>query len=91
MRFASAALAIFALLGAVRADDLDEIIDDFPACGLLCFSRAAEDNGCKNTDFKCICEHQVKLALKVGVCMNDHCGNDSGFGTSTPYFGRALH
>lgn len=82
MRFASVALPIFALLGAVRADDLAEIIDDFPACGLMCFSRAAEDNGCKNTDFKCICEHQVKLALKMGLCMGDNCKHDSGYGMS---------
>ncbi|KAI0123769.1 hypothetical protein BJ170DRAFT_93933 [Xylariales sp. AK1849] len=74
-------LLAFTALAAIAAADVDlpEIIEDFPGCALPCLVQKAGDEGCKVTDFECICANTVSISTNVGLCIGSDCSaTDAG-------------
>jgi hypothetical protein len=75
------ALTIAAVAAIVAAESLSDAIGEFPSCSLGCLNDNIKDEGCQLTDFNCICNDQVKLAVKLGTCTGVKCtGSSSSFG-----------
>lgn len=85
MQFKLLTLPLLAAL-AVADNTLSSIIDSLPDCCWPCLGSKVKDLGC-NTDFGCICEHQVQIMAEMANCVMDACGvHDTG----STYNGRSL-
>ncbi|ETS75600.1 hypothetical protein PFICI_12544 [Pestalotiopsis fici W106-1] len=67
------AFIITTLASVAAAESLSDAIADFPSCSLKCFGDEVSDQGCSLTDFNCICDHQVQLAVSLGTCAGNDC------------------
>ncbi|KAI1763568.1 hypothetical protein GGR53DRAFT_467215 [Hypoxylon sp. FL1150] len=72
MQFKLLALSLLTTL-AVADDSLSSIIDSIPDCALPCLAQKAEGAGCKISDFGCICDHEIEIAARAGMCLPQDC------------------
>ncbi|XXH02429.1 hypothetical protein Hte_008804 [Hypoxylon texense] len=79
MQFKLLAVSFFAALALADDNNLSSIVDAFPDCSLPCLAQKAEGEGCKISDFGCVCDNQLKIAAKMGTCLSDYCGTLQNF------------
>jgi hypothetical protein len=71
-------LCFLAALAAVAsAASLEEELEQFKPCAILCYNAAAEDVECSLGDFACICSNPDSLIVKMKICAGKTCDGET--------------